>query len=436
MPHVPGYNFLGPGTDLSKKRKPINDLDAAAERHDHAYNNPEYDIWQADLEFKSVAEQSRDAKGLGYISSKLIGLKHKLGLDNYFMGNVKRQKMNQMEAPEMMEEDNEGNATGTGGASGSYREGYGNVHPIGSLDVYRSIRQQRIVLEFVMASRVNIDMTGNYTNYILPYDFLNWWLPHGTEQRTLFNKQDAICYAKKCLSMEWSINHQSMERKQIQTTGGTNTETWMPANDINLVIAEEKNNPEKYKVPIADVRSATFSTVVPSIAAVQISSVNHMLTEIPSKHYHSRKVPIHNYWMAPYKDETQKDKTYGIPQLTGVQSYVFYDTWKTARLEENTTTSEGQGNWGSNKANVEYSFNPQIRVGCLPRRDVGGSMKFFAETEIIRKSRWEFLVPEYFDNTLPVTQGNYVKSKLFSNVEDDATKQLVFVVHNRINSVK
>lgn len=35
--HYPGYNFLGPGTDLSKKRTPINSLDAKARKHDYAY---------------------------------------------------------------------------------------------------------------------------------------------------------------------------------------------------------------------------------------------------------------------------------------------------------------------------------------------------------------------------------------------------------------
>lgn len=36
--HYPGYKYLGPGTDLSRKRKPINALDRAARRHDYAYN--------------------------------------------------------------------------------------------------------------------------------------------------------------------------------------------------------------------------------------------------------------------------------------------------------------------------------------------------------------------------------------------------------------
>lgn len=36
--HYPGYNYLGPGTDLSKNRKPINSLDRAAYVHDWDYN--------------------------------------------------------------------------------------------------------------------------------------------------------------------------------------------------------------------------------------------------------------------------------------------------------------------------------------------------------------------------------------------------------------
>ena len=36
--HIPGYNFAGPGTKLkSRLLKPINKLDAAAQKHDMAY---------------------------------------------------------------------------------------------------------------------------------------------------------------------------------------------------------------------------------------------------------------------------------------------------------------------------------------------------------------------------------------------------------------
>lgn len=37
--HYPGYNYLGPGTDLSRKSKPINSLDKAAKKHDNQYQS-------------------------------------------------------------------------------------------------------------------------------------------------------------------------------------------------------------------------------------------------------------------------------------------------------------------------------------------------------------------------------------------------------------
>lgn len=37
--HYPGYNYLGPGTDLSKNNKPVNKLDRAAKAHDKKYNS-------------------------------------------------------------------------------------------------------------------------------------------------------------------------------------------------------------------------------------------------------------------------------------------------------------------------------------------------------------------------------------------------------------
>lgn len=35
--HYPGYNYLGPGTDPKRRKLPVNDLDAAAQRHDIGY---------------------------------------------------------------------------------------------------------------------------------------------------------------------------------------------------------------------------------------------------------------------------------------------------------------------------------------------------------------------------------------------------------------
>ncbi|KAG1679876.1 hypothetical protein GQR58_012810 [Nymphon striatum] len=66
MPHVPGYKYLGPGTDIHKKDKPINDLDNFARAHDHDYDSPYKNIWQADKEFIARASQSKDAPLLGF----------------------------------------------------------------------------------------------------------------------------------------------------------------------------------------------------------------------------------------------------------------------------------------------------------------------------------------------------------------------------------
>lgn len=39
--HYPGYQFLGPGTDLNKPKRPINKLDEAAKKHDYGYKRYE-----------------------------------------------------------------------------------------------------------------------------------------------------------------------------------------------------------------------------------------------------------------------------------------------------------------------------------------------------------------------------------------------------------
>jgi hypothetical protein len=92
--HVPGYNYLGPGTRLDIRlsgdipkpgESPINDLDTTALNHDVAYRNAgrEYDrtkdrttftkrIHQADGEFIKKAYQSKDAPATGVIVSNLM----------------------------------------------------------------------------------------------------------------------------------------------------------------------------------------------------------------------------------------------------------------------------------------------------------------------------------------------------------------------------
>jgi hypothetical protein len=92
--HVPGYNYLGPGTRLDIRlsgdvpkhgESAINDLDATALIHDVAYRDAgrEYDrtkdrtkftrqIHQADNAFIKNAYQSKDAPATGVIVSNIM----------------------------------------------------------------------------------------------------------------------------------------------------------------------------------------------------------------------------------------------------------------------------------------------------------------------------------------------------------------------------
>jgi hypothetical protein len=90
--HVPGYNYLGPGTRyLERQRiggdwaKPINNLDALAKDHDGAYVKAgvEYDIDKNKPAFmekvkradKIFIDKSKREGVLGTLASKAIGLK-------------------------------------------------------------------------------------------------------------------------------------------------------------------------------------------------------------------------------------------------------------------------------------------------------------------------------------------------------------------------
>lgn len=52
MPHIPGYNFAGPGTDLVKQLKegkfPVDDLDLASLIHDAQYSDNTFSTEEAD----------------------------------------------------------------------------------------------------------------------------------------------------------------------------------------------------------------------------------------------------------------------------------------------------------------------------------------------------------------------------------------------------
>lgn len=83
---LPGYDFLGPGTDLDKKRYhvPRSELDAVAKEHDLEYekSHDEVDTRTADKKFIKGALQSGSV--LGIAAAGAIEAKHQLGLDETF----------------------------------------------------------------------------------------------------------------------------------------------------------------------------------------------------------------------------------------------------------------------------------------------------------------------------------------------------------------
>ncbi|CAE1160501.1 unnamed protein product [Acanthosepion pharaonis] len=84
---VPGYTFLGPGTDLKRlKYSPgVNKLDQAAKEHDLNYANPNISTEEADEQFL------RDTKGTGFVGGlarAAIKAKRAFGLDDYFRGDI------------------------------------------------------------------------------------------------------------------------------------------------------------------------------------------------------------------------------------------------------------------------------------------------------------------------------------------------------------
>jgi len=89
--HWPGYNFLGPGTNLNKRRtqNPLNLLDAAAKEHDLAYESAKntVEVHRADRILENKAwDRFKDSRANfiqervpAYIATNLIKLKRKLG---------------------------------------------------------------------------------------------------------------------------------------------------------------------------------------------------------------------------------------------------------------------------------------------------------------------------------------------------------------------
>lgn len=111
--HVPGYNYVGPGTDLDSRAGvlPVDEVDAAAREHDLAYLEIERDIAngliskeearllirKADVEFGQRAGASRTS--IGALSQIFMSLKAKfedLGLlsPERFTNLTKRKRVN------------------------------------------------------------------------------------------------------------------------------------------------------------------------------------------------------------------------------------------------------------------------------------------------------------------------------------------------------
>ena len=90
--HIPGYNFAGPGTKLKsrllKGDKPINKLDAAAQKHDMAYIfKDKKDIHIADKVLEQEANQIKNdpnsnisEKASAFMVENVMKGKQKLGL--------------------------------------------------------------------------------------------------------------------------------------------------------------------------------------------------------------------------------------------------------------------------------------------------------------------------------------------------------------------
>jgi len=55
--HVPGYNYLGPFTDLNQPAKPVNRLDEVAQRHDRDYADDRISTEEADRKFREGASK-------------------------------------------------------------------------------------------------------------------------------------------------------------------------------------------------------------------------------------------------------------------------------------------------------------------------------------------------------------------------------------------
>lgn len=83
---IPGYDFLGPGTDLDKKRfhVPRSKLNALAKEHDLEYEKPHSEVDTRTADKKFINGAIRSGELLGIPAAIAIETKHHLGLDGYF----------------------------------------------------------------------------------------------------------------------------------------------------------------------------------------------------------------------------------------------------------------------------------------------------------------------------------------------------------------
>lgn len=141
--HLPGYNFCGPGTDLSRGDTPVNELDQACYIHDKDYGNPAIDTADADDRLIQAARDTGTLSGMlvaGIIGAKKQTDKYLFNTDKIFRGGMadnnetppeKRRRIDEPGPSGAGEQsgapDNTQAAQGNQGTGGAAKTGPGNV---------------------------------------------------------------------------------------------------------------------------------------------------------------------------------------------------------------------------------------------------------------------------------------------------------------------
>ena len=83
MPHLPGHNYVGPGTDLKKEKKPVDADDRIARQHDIAYSKAktEEEVRSADL--LAIQQFGRESLNSPHAAIGAIGLGLKYGVETF-----------------------------------------------------------------------------------------------------------------------------------------------------------------------------------------------------------------------------------------------------------------------------------------------------------------------------------------------------------------